>query len=216
MLALASPRVESATGVWSLGDQAVAPLSKCAHEPGLTERAKASDVVVDEVHVQRHHVPAKELAGSLFVARSGGPPFKRCRHERLAWRLPVQVLSDCRVVRAHLSAAGRVEEAHGEEHELCHAPHAMSDQHFRVEDLLEGIASCRPHRSQFVVGGQVRSDAGQMLERKLRSGYEQLIGAWTRQAGARLVAAEQRPSALDEVQAIKRRKTAPSALAAKR
>ena len=84
------------------------------------------------------------------------------------------------------------------------------------KDLLEGIASCRSHRSQFVVGRQIRSDAGQMLERKLRSGYEQLIGPWTRQAGARLVAAEQRPSALDEVQAIKRRKTAAVALAAKR
>jgi len=65
-----------------LMDQAVAPLSKCAYETGLTERAKPSDVVVDEVHVQRHHVPAKELPGSLFVARSGRTPFKRCQKAR--------------------------------------------------------------------------------------------------------------------------------------
>jgi hypothetical protein len=44
----------------------------------------------------------------------------------------------------------------------------------------------------------------------LRSGCEQLIGAGTRQAGARPVAAEKQTSALDEIEAVKWRKTTAS------
>src|SRR2546428_728295 len=81
-------------------------------ELGLAERGETCDVVVDEVRVQRHDVPAQELAGSLLVGGPSGPPAKRRSNERLSWRLLIlQVMSHGGVVFAHLSAGRCVEEA---------------------------------------------------------------------------------------------------------